>query len=169
MEYIQIGKLGKPHGLKGALKVILWDRFEELMPKNILFVEQKGDIIPFFIQSCKEQGAHLLVQFEDFKSPNDAYPLAQKKLFLREKDIPKELLVEPVSEFNWLIGMRLNDEHLEPIGEIIDFDEAGKQLVVLVKKGNKQFMIPWVSDYIINMDRLAKTAQLDLPKGLIHP
>ncbi len=167
MEYIQIGKLGKPHGLNGAIKVSLWDKFEDLMPKNVLFVEQKGDIIPFFIDSCKEQGAHLLVHFEDFKTPNDAYPLAQKKLYLREKDIPKEFLVEPVSEFNWLVGLRLTDEELAPIGEIIDFDEAGKQLVVLVKKGNKEFMIPWVEAYIININLDKKTAMLNLPEGLI--
>ena len=168
-EYIQIGKLGKPHGLNGALKVLLWADFSDFIPKNVLFVELTGDLIPFFITSIKESGAHLLVRFEDFDNPNSAYKLAKKKIFVRKRDLPESYFQEQVSDMDALLGFRIIDQSLGKIGEIIDFDEQVHQTMILVEYNGAEVMIPWVEAYIERFDVDKRIIEMDLPAGLLAP
>ena len=167
-EYIQIGRLGKPFGLNGAIKVNLWDEFIGLIPpKNVLFVRQGGDVIPFFFTSFKEQGAHLLVVFEDFDNPNMAHKVAQKDIFVRKQDIPSEFLEEEASELEAILGFRIIDENLGLIGSVIDFDEKPYQTVILVEYQDREVMIPWVDAYIVGVDSDKQVIKMDLPEGIL--
>lgn len=168
-EYIQIGRLGKPFGLQGAIKVQIWDEFVGLIPpKKVLFVQQGGDVIPFFFTSFKEQGAHLLVVFEDFDNPNTAHKVAKNNIFVRKQDLPAEFLEEEVSEMEALIGFEIHDEHLGVIGPIIDFDEMPHQTIILVDHEGTEVMIPWVEAYIEDFDTDKKVIHMDLPEGLLN-
>ncbi len=167
-EYIQIGRLGKPFGLNGAIKVNLWDEFIGFVPpKNVLFVRQGGDVVPFFFTSFKEQGAHLLVVFEDFDNPNMAHKVAQKDIFVRKQDIPSEFLEEEASEMEAILGFRIIDENLGLIGSVIDFDEKPYQTVILVEYQDREVMIPWVDAYIVGVDSDKQVIKMDLPEGIL--
>jgi len=167
-EYIQIGRLGKPFGLHGAIKVLMWDEFNGLVPpKNVLFVQQGGDLIPYFFVSFKEQGAHLLVNFEDFDNPNTAHKVAKKGIFVRKEDIPIEFLEEEKSPVEELLGFNLVDKSLGIIGAIIDFDIMPFQTMVLVDFQDRKVMIPWVEAYILGFDMKKKIINVDLPEGLL--
>jgi len=167
-EYIQIGRLGKPFGLNGAIKVQIWDEFVGLVPpKNVLFVEQGGDVIPFFFTLFKEQGAHLLVLFEDFDNPNAAHKVAKNNIFVRKQDMPPEFLEEETSDMDHVVGFRIKDESLGDIGVILDYDEQPYQTVVLVEYQDREVMIPWVDAYILGFDEENKVIQMDLPEGLL--
>ncbi len=166
-EYIQIGKLGKPHGLQGALKVHLWDEFSDFRPKQVLFVKQAGDLVPFFIEKVREHGVHVLVYFEDLENPNAAYQLANKPIFVRKQDLPPAYLEQEVSEMEAVLGFRIFDQNLGEIGPIIDYDEQVYQTMVLVDYKGTEVMIPWVDAYIERMDVEQQIIEMDLPEGLL--
>lgn len=167
-DYIQIGRLGKPFGLKGAIKVQMWDEYVGLVPpKNVVFVQQGGDVIPFFFTSFKEQGVHLLVTFEDIDNPNAAHQIAKNNIFVRKQDMPSEFLEKEKSEMEALLNFEIMDKNLGVIGPIIDFDESPYQTVVLVKYKDKEVMIPWVDAYILGFDAQKKAINMDLPEGLL--
>ncbi len=167
-EYIQIGRLGKPFGLQGAIKVQLWDEFVGLVPpKNVLFVRQGGDVIPFFFTSFKEQGAHLLVFFEDVDNPNAAHKVAKNDIFVRKQDMPNVFLEEETSEMENVLGFEIIDTNLGKIGAILDYDEKPYQTVVLVEYLEQEVMIPWVEAYILDFDEKKKSILMDLPEGLL--
>lgn len=168
-EYIQIGRLGKPFGLTGAIKVKIWDEFVGFTPaKNVLFVEQGGDVIPFFFTSFGKQGGHLLVVFEDFDNPNTAHQVAKKNIFVRKQDIPKRFLETEKSEMEDFVGFQIKDESLGVIGSILDYDEGAHQTVILVAYQEREVMIPWVDAYILGVDVDQKIIQMDLPEGLLE-
>lgn len=167
-DYIQIGRLGKPYGLQGAIKVKMWDEFVGLVPsKNVLFVQLGGDIIPFFFVSFKMQGAHLLVVFEDFDNPNTAHKVAKKNIFMRKQDIPSKYFEKEVSEMSAMIGFVIQDDRLGEIGVILDFDEMPHQTIVLVDYQGREVMVPWVDSYIQGFDVDKKIVNMDLPEGLL--
>ncbi|HHB79120.1 MAG TPA: 16S rRNA processing protein RimM [Saprospiraceae bacterium] len=167
-EYIQIGRLGKPYGLKGAVKVLLWDEYVGFRPpKQVLFVQQRGDIIPFFFKSFQEQGGHLLVVFEDFDNPNAAYAVAQKPIFVRKQDLPEDFLEEEDTELDAILGFQIVDKQLGLIGPIIDYDEQPHQSIILVDYQGREVMIPWVDAYIQDFDLQKRVITMDLPLGLL--
>lgn len=166
--FIQIGKLGKPYGLKGEIKLLLWDEFVDFLPQDVLFVPQHGDKIPFFLEYSKVQGAHVLAKFEDFQDPNAVYKLAQKPVFLREKDIPDAFLVQPESDMEHLLDYQLRDKTLGHLGPIIGYDDGGLQQMILVAYDDQEIMIPWVESYILKLDEKKQIILVDLPEGLLN-
>ncbi|MBN2207745.1 MAG: 16S rRNA processing protein RimM [Candidatus Coatesbacteria bacterium] len=166
-EYCTIGRIVKPHGNKGEVKVVLMsdfpDRFEK---RRSVFLEPPPEPTRMIIQSARPHKNGFLVKFEGIDTISDAEALVQR--FVR---IPEEEL-EPLEEgsFYWhqLQGLRVIDEGDHTMGVVERIFRAGdlgnEVLVVGCEKGER--FVPMIDDVVLCVDLDAGTIRVRLPEGI---
>jgi len=59
-----IGYISKTHGLKGEVTAVITEPLE-LDSVESVFIELKGSLVPYFIQSFSDRGDKAFIKFED--------------------------------------------------------------------------------------------------------
>jgi 16S rRNA processing protein RimM len=167
-QYISVGKLGKPHGLSGAFRFFL-DR--ELKSKNKapahFLLNLKGSFMPWFIKSIEWGGfSEGFIVFEEITSREKGKQYAGIELYLSEKDI-NTYFKKDADSLDYLKGYKAIDEAEGEIGVIEEVVENPGQLLLSVIKNGTEIMIPFVEDFVVNLNKRKKEIVLSLPEGLI--
>lgn len=172
MELVPIGKLKKTHGLQGEIKLEIEDKFLELLPTlEVLFVEQSGNAMPFFIESIRGKGT-MIAKLEEVDDKETASALANREVYLRRVDIPfteEELnAVETDLVYYYLEGYQLLDGDKNIIGTILEVvDYPQQEMAIVQTKEGKEILIPLQEDWMVATNEDEKTIQMELPEGLI--
>ena len=165
---ISVGKLGKPHGLSGAFRFLLNRELKskKKFPKHFL-LQQKGSFLPWFV-TCVEwlgfQDGFIL--FEEISVIEKAKQFSGSELFLCEKDATLYFKPE-AGEFDYLLGYKASDENAREIGVVNEIIENPGQILCSIVKGEKEIMIPFVEEFISNIDMRKKEIIFNLPEGLL--
>jgi 16S rRNA processing protein RimM len=169
-DYIEVGKIGKVHGLLGETKLVLNDSFEILLEDLIcIFIHQNGQYVPHFIEYIRGNGQ--ILKLESIEDPDEAKLLSQKPFYLKREMIPEKLLTaESVSESNypWEVGYIISDHTLGEIGGIKNIIEMPMQVLAEVKFKDKEVLIPINEHYIVSVDTSKRIIHMDLPEGLLN-
>jgi len=166
--YFELGKIVRPHGFKGAVKVKFTHPALELIeiPESV-FIEINKSLVPFFFTKFNPQSnGFAIVQFEDVNTETEAKNLSGQLIYL-----PQEL--EPVPEGNdfysdELIGFKVIDALHGEIGILDNVMEAPAQDVFEISHpSGKEIMVPVLGNFIQEIDRKNKILKLEAPEGLI--
>ena len=160
------GKVTKTHGLKGEITI----KLDVANPADFndlryLLIEEKGNLIPYFIDYQKISGDKMFVQLQDVKKMDVAITFVGKAVFLPNELMPQ--LAEDEFYYKEIIGFKLVDEAKGEIGEISDVLEYPTQAVIQVMKDEKEILIPIHDDIIKKVDKKAKVLTVKAPEGLI--
>jgi 16S rRNA processing protein RimM len=156
MEKIYVAKLGKTVGLKGQQKLHIDSDFPEQFKKNAKFITDKNQELT--VESYND--SNNVIKFIGVDSIEDAKKLTNRQLFTSIEDT-KELCKLEEKEFFWFDMMDcLIIENEIVLGKVIDIQrmplsdylliETTKELIE--KKLSNQFLIPYIDDYILNVD-----------------
>lgn len=160
------GKITKTHGLKGELTVKLDvanpDDFKDL---RYLLIEEKGNLIPYFIDYQKISGDKMFVQLQDVKKMDVAITFIGKAVFLPNELLPE--LDEDEFYYDEIKGFKLIDKTKGEIGDISDVLEYPTQAVIQVMRDGKEILLPIHDDIIEKVDKKSKTLTVNAPEGLI--
>ena len=131
--------------------------FEEIEYKNIdfLFVEIDGTYIPFKINEIKKIKKNSLeIKFEFINNPKEAAEIVSKNVF-----IEKKFCTYKEENKNEIIGYIVIDEDLSKLGEIVNIINNNIQKLLEIKENNstKSFLMPYVNEFIFNIDHSKKT------------
>ena len=131
--------------------------FEEIEYKNIdfLFVEIDGTYIPFKINEIKKIKKNSLeIKFEFINNHKEAAEIVPKNVF-----IEKKFCTSKEENKNEIIGYIVIDEDLSKLGEIVNIINNNIQKLLEIKENNstKSFLIPYVNEFIFNIDHSKKT------------
>lgn len=170
MELIRIGQLKKTFGLQGELRLDIEEAFwDDLLEAEVLFVEIKGQMVPFFIEEIKE-GTDVLIKFEEVGAKEEAAPLSNRSVYLRKTD-----LSEPVQDIRWteeqleaLVGYSVWTQEVGLIGPIIEFVDMPMQLIAVVAYQGRELLIPFVRDFLIDIQEERQKIKMRLPEGLLE-
>ena len=170
MQYISIGRLGKTHGIEGFLKAAVDDRYlEDFFASELVFVDLKGQKVPFFIEDIQE-GHAILVKFEEYDDKEMAQELCGKELFLRPEDLLPEAERSANHEdnrFERFIGFAITDTSAGNLGQIEDIMELPQQFMAVVILKGKETLIPLHPDLILHIDEEKRLINMTLPEGLL--
>ena len=144
MNLLEIGKVLRPHGIKGAVKVECYvdehfSMFKDVMITNKLAKSQVKnvqnlnkdfyivtlDVIPDVDTAEKFRNQSIYID-------RDLYPQFKEKLYM------SDLINKPV----------LNEKG-EQIGYMVDYDDYGASVVLTIKAGVNSYQVPYVKDIII--------------------
>ncbi len=174
MDFVAVGFVRKTHGVDGAVKVVVEDEYwEDVMQADVFLLEQKGQPIPYFVESKRPISDMLVVTFEEVDSREAAQQLVKAKLLLRQSDILKEaereleVETEEAYTFNYLEGFLLSDQEQGAIGKILKVLELPQQEFALVEYAGQERMIPLHEQLILEIDEDKQTVLLNLPEGLL--
>lgn len=168
--FIPIGKTGKSHGISGALKIFVDDRyFEDFLEAEVLFLEINGKKLPYFIEDVREAN-DLLVKLEEIDSPEAAHPLSGRQVFLRTEDLleDEDRAAPPETQFERYLNFLIKDVQLGPIGQIEEIIELPQQFLASVIYQDRELLIPMHPTLIRKIDAGRKEILMDLPEGLLE-
>jgi len=67
-----------------------------------------------------------------------------------------------------LIGFQVINQN-QSIGTITEIQNFPGQLMFTVSCENRNFLMPFVEEWIVNIDENSRTLSVDLPEGIIDP
>jgi 16S rRNA processing protein RimM len=165
---ITIGKVVKPFGVKGEMKIEPMTDFPERFKtlRRVYLVSPAGKEIVCEVRSVRYAGGGPLLLFEGYDAPEKAKEL--NGWFLK---VPAEEAVPlPEGSYYWfeLMGMEVVSESGDRLGSIVDIIETGSNDVYVVRRGRKEVYVPATREIIRQVDRKAKRMVIHLMDGLME-
>src|SRR5690349_9087057 len=127
----RIGKVARPHGLKGEVTVLLEESPADWDTLKTVFIQlRQNELVPFFVESVSVRGAKAFVKFEEHNTPEQAESISRKDIYLPKTERPKSGRGEFYDDE--IIGFVVEDNQLGALGEISGVETSGpiKLLVV---------------------------------------
>ncbi len=165
---ISVGKLGKPHGVSGAFRFLLHRELKQTkkFPRYFL-IEDKGSYLPWFVKDIEWLGfSDGFIWFEEITTPEKARLYSGRELHLPEKDVAS-LFKKDAGEYDDILGYTAIDETMGEIGIITEMIENPGQILCLIKLGDRETYIPFVDDFIMEVNNRKKQILFSLPDGLL--
>jgi len=166
MDHTHIGFAGKAHGLEGRLKLVANEAYlEDFAYLEVIFLEEKGGLVPYFIEDINFKGA--LLKFEDINSREQALKLVHKKIYARNTDLQEREVISTL-QYGKYIGYTLSDQNIGELGKIEDIQEFPQQEIAFFQYKNEEKLIPLNDSLIISVDEEKQLIIVDLPEGLLE-
>ena len=159
-EYILIGKIVKPHGHNGAVKIFINKSFI-IKKTDFFFINIENELIPYFIERLSKANKYFISKLEDVDSSEHAIDLKGKDVY-----IFKNLIEEEISKN--IIGFNVYDTVLGEIGTVIFLNDSSKQTLIEVKYQNKNIFIPYNPEFIKNINIEEQKILVKIDKDLLE-
>jgi 16S rRNA processing protein RimM len=166
---ITIGRIIKPFGVKGEMKIEPMTDFPERFKKlgRVYLLSPSGKEITAEVRSARyDAGGSLFLLLAGYDSPEKAKQL--NGWFIK---LPEEEAV-PLPEGSYyhfeLIGMEVFSESGEKLGRIVDVFETGSNDVYVMRQGRKETYIPAIKEVVKQIDRRSKRMIIHLMDGLLE-
>jgi len=156
LQFVEAGEIVTTHGVKGEVKVLPWlDSPEDLCD----FDRCRIDGREFEIEQCRVQKTCNLVKLSGIDTMEAAQAMRGKTIELYREDIDDEVIFAAE-----LIGMEVYCEE-KLIGKIRDvLDYPGNSVYVV--KGEHEYMIPAVKEFILSTDMEKNEMQVRIIEGM---
>ncbi len=161
--YLAIGKLGAPHGVQGYLRVhVLTDfpeRFSEL--KKVCVGEE---FKPYRVADVRLVHEEVLLKLRGINTPEAARELVHNLIYVPTA----EAVPLPEGEYYCyqIIGLAVEDEHGDPVGEVVDVFATGSNDVYVVRDGESEYLLPAIEDVVLGIDLSQRKIRVRLLEGL---
>lgn len=163
-----IGRLGKPRGLKGELRVFpLTDDVERFRDLKFCYLEDEQENIKQKLEIDKSNIVHSQV-FLTFKGINnrEAADLLKNHYLSVERSEAIELSQDTYFIAD-MIGCEVHEESKGYLGKVFQIDKNASTDVVVVKKPKeKDLLYPNLKSIVKNVDLIGRRIDVELPNGL---
>jgi 16S rRNA processing protein RimM len=157
-ERVFLGRIVGVHGLKGWVKVHSWTRPPEgIFDYSRWLLKRGSDWQPLELEDARRQGKRLIAKLAGVDDRDAAQALMQAEVAVLRSDLP------PLDqdEYYWsdLIGLEVVTVNGVNLGRVDHLLETGAN-DVLVVKGERERLIPFVADTVVDA--------VDLDGGVIR-
>ena len=165
--HLAIGEVVKTWGLKGMVKVASYaESIESFRRISALRVQGRDGPIMLAIEEAREHKKGVLLKFEGRDRIEDVEDLVGLTLYMDKKELPR--LEE--GEYYWheLIGMEVRTEAGRPVGTLERILNTGSHDVYVVRKGERETLIPAIRDVIREVDVPGRGMVIHVVEGLLN-
>jgi len=166
-EFIVLGTIVRPHGLKGEVKVSMaCSGIERLVGCESLRLVRDGVEIKkvSVIRSFMHPDGDAVLRLKEVVGPEEAEALRGAYLAVPSAD--REKLPEDSFYFDDLVGLQVLTEQGLDLGEIVEVMEGLANGVCVVKKGERETLIPALKSVIKRVDLKARRMTVELPEEI---
>lgn len=166
-EVYEIGRIGKPHGVKGEVTLQFSDDVFDRTDAGFLVLDIDGIFVPFFLEEYRfRSGSLALVKFCDIDTQEKARELTGCGVFFMRKYADSD-----VDGLSWaqIVGFSLTDTHGgRKVGVITHVDETTANILfeVLTAEG-RELLIPAPEELIEEVDVENREIRAALPEGIL--
>ena len=156
LQFVEAGEIVTTHGVKGEVKVMPWlDSPEDLCDFDRCRIDGKD----YTIESCRVQKTCNLVKLSGIDTMEAAQAMRGKQIELYREDIDDEVIFAAE-----LIGVEVYCDG-KMIGKIRDvLDYPGNSVYIV--KGEYEYMIPAVNEFILSTDVEKNEMQVRIIEGM---
>jgi len=150
---ISIGKYVNTHGIKGEIRIL-----SDFSRKDLVFTKGFKIYIKnneYTINSYRKHKNYDMVTLEGINNINDIIALKGSLVYIKREDL-KDFIDEDLYDY-----VVVSDNKSYKIKDIL----KNKSHKILVLENDK--MIPYVNDFIMNIDKQEKKIYMNLPDNLI--
>lgn len=142
-EYLVIGQISKPHGVRGEVKVFpLTNDLKRFKKLSYVLIDNKE----YKIENCKFQTDRVILKLEGIESIDDVIKYKNKHLEIKREDA----ITLPEDEYYIadLIGCEVYDTSNKFLGTVYDVIETGSNDVYWVKSEEGELLIPAIGSVV---------------------
>lgn len=161
--FIKIGYVMKTHGLKGEVTLNLLPDAPEIMAQDVLMVEKKTGMVPYFTESISENGLKAFIKFEGVNSIEQSSQLKGCSVFIDKGKRPKLKRGEYYDDE--LTGFSVSDKTHGRLGLVTGIISQG--LNRLLEVGERGLLIPIKGPFITSVSKSKKKIEVELPEGFL--
>lgn len=164
-EVFHIGRLGKPHGIKGEITFMFTDDVFDRVDAEYLIIEVDGILVPFFIDEYRfKSNETALIVFDGITTVEQARELTNCEVYF-----PRSLSDHSEDEMTWeeFVGYQITDLHEGNIGKIVDVDDATENVLFSVDYNGNTILLPAAEELIVDIDHKERIITTELPEGLL--
>ena len=167
MEYIKVGRIINTHGIKGELKVFPLtdnlDRFDDLKVAYLGDNKEKVEI-----EQVKYYKGLAIIKFKEFDNINQVMKFKDDFLYIDAED-KVELPEDHYFIFD-IVDCNVYDTEGRKIGVVTDVLQYTSNDVYVVKdmEKNKEYLIPAVKKFVVDIDIENKKIIIDPIEGMIE-
>ena len=158
-EVYKIGKLGKPHGVKGEITFAITDDVFDRVDAEYLVLDIDGILVPFYLEEYRfKNDENVLVKFEDIDTQEQARNYTGCEVFF-----PRHLSDSDGENMTWaeIIGFQLVDA---VTGKVVG--TLNLLFEVTTPEGD-DILIPASNDLIEEVSAEKKEIRMAIPEGLL--
>ena len=156
LQYIEAGEIVNTHGVRGEVKVLCWLDDPEMLCE---FDRCRIDGKEYTMDQVRVQKTCNLVKLQGIDTMEDAQAMRGKTIELFREDIDDEVIFAAE-----LVGVEVfcDGESIGKIKEVLDYPGNS----VYVVKGQYEYMIPAVKQFILSTDMEENRMEVKLIEGM---
>ena len=169
-ETVAVGYARKAHGLKGEVFIRLFagraDWLEHFDTAILTHPERLESTLQLSVIQASPHKDGLIVTLDRVTDRDGAEALVGYQLL-----IPQEWLISTLGEtpfLHELVGFEVIDGQIGSVGRIDSFASNGAQDIFVIKRGDREVLIPFIKPFVEQMDFANKTIHMNLPQGLVE-
>ena len=158
-ELVVMGRVVAPYGVFGWLKIVPdTEEFDSLLDYKTWWIGKDSDWRELKVESAKIHNDVLVVKLQSIDDRDAAVACKGKQIAVPRASLPK-LKSE---EYYWsdLTGLAVKNQQNVDFGKITDVFATGANDVI-VATGDKERLIPYIAQVILEVDLEAKTILVD--------
>lgn len=164
----KIGKLGKPHGVKGEITFAITDDVFDRVDADYLVLDIDGILVPFYLEEYRfKNDDNVLVKFEDIDTQEQVRAYTGCEVYF-----PRHLSDSDEENMSWaeIIGFQLVDAVSgRVVGTIDHVDDSTLNLLFeITSPEGEALLIPANNDLIEEVDIEKKMIRMAIPEGLLE-
>ncbi|HLA05608.1 MAG TPA: ribosome maturation factor RimM [Syntrophales bacterium] len=166
MDFLEIGKIVKPYGLKGSVKVLSYLESGDLLESldRLSIRQRNGETVSYGLKSLKAKGRCFYLEMEGIGTIEQADALIGCPVL-----IPADKLKAlPEGEYYWqeLIGLEVITEEGRPVGKVERIFPAGDSDVYVCNGGEREIFLPAIEEVVRKIDPAKGAMVVRLPEGI---
>lgn len=165
----KVGKLKSSHGIRGDIFFLVFSKDISWLKLNSKIYLSTSDSETSFksvvVKKIKPHKDGAIISLEGVHSRNDSDLLLSQEVW-----VPAEIFISKNAENLYLVeieNFEVYDEALGHIGKIDGFSSNGIQDLLLVHKNHEEYEIPFVKEFILDINFSEKIIKMKLPEGLL--
>jgi 16S rRNA processing protein RimM len=171
-EYLHVGRLVGPHGIRGEVRVLLHTDFPEFRfapgKKLWLIHPNLSHPLPLTIEKCRPHRSALLVKFAQWDHINQVEPYKDSQLVVDKSELAPVAMEKGEFYYHQIVGCAVittDGERLGFVREILSLP-ANDVWVVRARAEEKELLIPYISDVVKEVDVENRQIRIQWMEGL---
>jgi 16S rRNA processing protein RimM len=164
---IALGIIRKAHGVRGEASVEAWsdspERFIEVSSVTLVSPDESSTR-DASVESVRLHAGRALIKFTGIESPEEVQLLQNWTVEIPASEARK--LEEEEYFLHDLVGLSLIDADGVTRGKVIEIEETGGGVLLVVDGPKGRFDVPFAADICTKVDLDAKTIAVSLPEGI---
>lgn len=162
-----MGTVRKPHGVHGDVLVDIETDFPERLAAGVHFGlgDGSGPHEFFQVHDVRYHKGSWLLSVKDVRQRTLVEAWRGRFVFLPEQRLDQ--LPEGYIYEHHLVGMGCVSPAGDELGQVIGLDQGPGQARLVVRRGRREYLVPFVPQIVTSVDREAGRVVVDAPPGLL--